>query len=107
MAQDTQEREVARVVKKVFGRDREGAAFFRWLCGLVAERKQRFYPRLDCYIVDYHFTHKEHGAHLEVAYILNAGGGESLASGDNHQISDHDVPRRGPFGGPFGFKRSE
>ncbi len=67
--EDVQEREFAKLAEKTFGRDREAVAVFRWICDTIAERKLRFYPQLDHFIVDVHFTREEDDSvYFEVAY---------------------------------------
>lgn len=67
--EELQETEFAKLAKKTFGRDREAAFAFRWICDTIAERKQRFYPHLKHFIVDVHFTREEDGSvYFEVAY---------------------------------------
>ena len=55
---DAQRQQLEQVVQKHVGEDSEEAAMLRWICDLVAERKQRLYPHLDRSIFDVHFTRR-------------------------------------------------
>ena len=57
--------------RKVLGDDEAALSMLSWVCDLVAERKQKFYPNLKNFIVDVHFTHEPDGSvYFEVAYNL-------------------------------------
>lgn len=49
-----QDHHFTQIVNKNFGHDPETTAEFRWICDVIAERRQRFYPHLTRPIMDYH-----------------------------------------------------
>lgn len=52
------DKEFQREARSQFGPDLESAAIFSWICDVVEERKQRFYPHLNNAIIDVRFTHE-------------------------------------------------
>lgn len=71
---DRQEEEFARAAKKLFRRDPEGQAFFRWVCDVVAERRKRFYPHVSHFITNVRFEREDDGdVYFEVMYAMESG----------------------------------
>jgi hypothetical protein len=67
---DDKKKEINDVAGKAFGPDPESLAFWHWMCDLVAERKQKFYPQLDRFILDVKFHPEENGeVYFEVIHV--------------------------------------
>lgn len=49
----------------------ESIDFFRYLCEVVACRKQKYYPRLNHLILDVQFQPVEEGVYFEVMYAMD------------------------------------
>ena len=57
--------------RKVMAGDSEAIAQLHWICDLIAERKRKFYPHLNQFILDVHFTREpDDSVYFEVAYRL-------------------------------------
>ena len=64
---DAQDRHFAQIVNEFFADDSETTAEFRWICDVIAERRQRFYPHLKRPILDYHIQRtSDTDIHLQV-----------------------------------------
>jgi hypothetical protein len=59
------------MAKKMFPDDDEAQSVMSWVCDLVAERKQKYYPNLKNLILDVHFEREpDNTVYFEVAYCL-------------------------------------
>ncbi len=67
---DHKKKEINDIVGETFGPDPESLAFWHWMRDMVAERKQKFYPQLDRFILDVEFRPEENGElYFEVVHV--------------------------------------
>lgn len=76
---ETHEQEFRTLANKLFGKSRWGVPLrasqeqvelFRDICGLIASRKQQFYPNVNHYIIDVRFEPEKDDVYFEVMYAL-------------------------------------